>query len=192
MAQGSGSNGTMGLMQPPPRCPGQRHRAGLQLLQEPPGRTQWCFSGHMFYDCSRALCFCFRHLPAGFPRHWQFPAHSGNHHGPAQLQRRRTNRTEPHAASVTLYSAWIRWTHSHPSSHNLKLRLHPPLLHPMLRCSEAPRANLSCTSQGRQSTDAEPLRTALQEGHSLQSCSSPIAHSVHIVSPQATNTHDNS
>lgn len=102
--------------------------------------------------------------------------------------------TEPNPTlhPVTLYSAWIRWTHSHPSSHNPKLPLHPPLLHPMLRCSEAPRANLSCTSQGRQSTDAEPLRTALQEGHSLQSCSSPIAHSVHIVSPQATNTHDNS
>lgn len=49
--------------------------------------------------------------------------------------------------------------HSHPSSHNPKLSLHPPLPHPTLCCSEAPRANLSCRSQGRQSTDAEALRT---------------------------------
>lgn len=42
---------------PHPAAPGswQRSGAGSQLLQGPPGRIWWCFSGHVFCCCSRLL-----------------------------------------------------------------------------------------------------------------------------------------
>lgn len=46
---------------PHPAAPGswQSSGAGSRLLQGPPGRIWWCFSGHVFCSCSRLLFWVF-------------------------------------------------------------------------------------------------------------------------------------
>lgn len=44
---------------PPSRWPGQRQGTGSLLLQQPPGRISWCFSGHVLCSCSRLLLWFF-------------------------------------------------------------------------------------------------------------------------------------
>lgn len=58
---------------PVSRWPGQRHGTGSLLLQQPPGRISWCFSGHALCSCSRLL-LCFFFFPGIYPQKLAVPS----------------------------------------------------------------------------------------------------------------------
>lgn len=172
---------------PVSRWPGQRHGTGSLLLQQPPGRISWCFSGHALCSCSRLLLWAFFFL-AFTHRSWQFPTHSRNQDGPAQGQRRCSNTISiPLTASLTPCPAETPDTtctdQMDLSSSSTPSPKPSSILH---RVTPVPRSDPSCkyqSHQSRQSTAAESLgerhrRDSSQHGELSPRCSTLPAHTL--------------